>query len=126
MARILLVEDEPDVRDYVADVLEEEHDVLVAADGLEALTIIEDQKVRIDLLLTDIKMPGLNGIALARMAALRRHGLAVLYMTGFSEVALENVGRLLGGVLDKPFVPATLRRAVEQALTPSPPEGAVC
>jgi DNA-binding NtrC family response regulator len=116
MARILVAEDDPGVREFVVGVLEEHHDVISATGGMDALAIVEDRSVGIDLLLTDIVMPDLNGVALSRMAALRRRGLAVLYMTGFAEVALERAGQLLGTVLYKPFRAEALLAAVADAL----------
>jgi DNA-binding NtrC family response regulator len=85
----------------------------------KALKVLEIDRKGFHLLLTDIVMPSMSGVALARMAALKNHRLKVLYMTGFSEVALDNVGRLLGGVLNKPFKIDELLKAVWQALNPS-------
>jgi DNA-binding NtrC family response regulator len=113
--RILLIDDDPDVLEYVASVLEEKYEVIATDDSHRALEILETD-TPLDLLLTDIRMPGLNGIALAGMAILRRSKLPILYMTGFSEMAVDNVGLLLGGVIAKPFTPAVLLKAVEQAL----------
>ena len=115
MARVLVVDDDLDVLGYVTEVLSEEYEVVSCAEPLRALDVVESG-TPIHLLLTDIKMPGLNGIALSRMAALRRSRLAVLYMTGYAEVALDNAGLLLGDVLQKPFPPEALTTAVRQAI----------
>jgi PAS domain S-box-containing protein len=103
--RVLVVEDEPDVRMLVVDVLRElGYRVEVAADGAAALPFIEGAE-RIDLLVTDVGLPGLNGRQLAEIARQRRPGLRVLFMTGYAGNALTE-GEVLDEGMDmltKPF-----------------------
>ena len=103
---VLLVEDDDGVRAYAAEALRElGYRVAEAPNGKAALTIL-DSAPRLDLLLTDVIMPGdLNGRELAEEAVQRRPGLRVLYMTGYSRDALSERGRLNPGVhvLGKPF-----------------------
>jgi CheY-like chemotaxis protein len=85
MARILLADDDSTVRDLVARVLlSGGHKVAVAQDGLEALALVE-AGAPVDILVTDVNMPGLDGIALAKKVAAVRPGLRVLLMSGFPE-----------------------------------------
>ena len=103
---ILLVEDDDGVRAYATEALRDlGYRVAEAASGKAALSIL-DQAAGLDLLLTDVVMPGeLNGRELAEEATKRRPGLRVLYMTGYSRDALSRDGRLSPGVhvLGKPF-----------------------
>ena len=94
-----------------------------AASGLGALEIL-DQGKPIDLLLTDVVMPGLHGLNLARMAVLRRRRLKVLYISGFAdlETILQDEGPRFGKLLSKPILPADLRREVADALAAEPPD----
>ena len=79
---ILVVDDEAQLRELVAGVLADpDHRVLTAADGYEALRILERQPV--DLLLTDVKMPGLNGFELARQARFMHPRMHVIYVSGY-------------------------------------------
>ena len=95
-AVVLVVEDEPAVRMVIRDVLSDlGYIVLVADDGYSGLHIV-DSRTRIDLLLTDIGLPGgMNGRQLADAARQRRAGLKVLFVTGYAE------GAVIGGVLDQ-------------------------
>ena len=95
---VLVVEDDPDVRAYVAETLSTlNYRVKQAADAEAAINIL-DEASRIDLLLTDVVMPGMNGRVLADRAMQRRPGLKVLYMTGYSRNAIVHQGRLDPGV----------------------------
>ena len=103
--RVLVVEDEPDVRMLVVDVLRElGYSVEVAADGAAALPFLQDAR-RIDLLVTDVGLPGMNGRQLAEIARQHRPGLRVLFMTGYARNAQVR-GDLLDAGMDmrtKPF-----------------------
>jgi len=103
--RVLVVEDEPDVRMLVVDVLRElGYSVEVAADGAAALPFLEGGE-RIDLLVTDVGLPGLNGRQVAEIARQHRPGLRVLFMTGYAGSALAGGDVLEDGMdmLTKPF-----------------------
>jgi CheY-like chemotaxis protein len=124
MAALLIVDDDAEVLEALSAALTfAGHDVERAAGGLPALDIL-DRRKPIDLLLTDVIMPGLNGLNLARMARLRRADIRVLYISGFSELEaiLEDEGLRLGKLLRKPIMPADLYREVEEALV-APPSG---
>jgi two-component system, cell cycle response regulator CpdR len=104
MIRILLAEDEQAMREYLTRALERSgYAVDAVANGLEAHGRLEAGE-RYDLLLTDIVMPGMDGIQLAQQAALMRPAMRVMFITGFSAVTLR-VGRELPNakVLSKPF-----------------------
>jgi DNA-binding response OmpR family regulator len=116
---ILVVEDDPDLRAYVAEILRSlDYHVLVASDGRSAMTIVASEGSEVDLLLTDIVMPGMDGRQLAREAQKLRPGLEVLYMTGYSRNAVVHQGRLEEGVdiLQKPISQAELAHRVRLIL----------
>jgi CheY-like chemotaxis protein len=97
---ILVVEDEPIVRRLIVEVLNDfDYAVLEAADGFSGLEILESGR-RIDLLITDIGLPGLNGQQVAEAARLLRPGLRVLFMTGDAENADFASGM---AIITKPF-----------------------
>ncbi len=115
--RILLVDDDDDVRDYTATVLEEAgYDVRVAARGEAAVKLLAAGEP-FDLLITDIVMPGWDGPELARRVKLIRPELKVLYITGFTRhiAPVELVGC---EVLDKPFQREKLLHTVRHLLCP--------
>ncbi len=105
-AVVLVVEDEPDLRRVVVDLLEDiGYTVLAADDGIAGLRIV-DSKTRIDLLVSDVGLPGgINGRQLADAARQRRLDLKVLFITGYSEGSKIGSGLLEDGmqVLTKPF-----------------------
>ena len=115
---ILVVEDDADVRAYLADVLRSLDYRVVAAPNAEAALEFLRSNAAIDLLLTDIIMPGWNGRELAREAGRLRPGIRVLYMTGYSRNAVVHQGRLDEGVdlLQKPVSQAQLATRVRAAL----------
>jgi len=115
---ILVVEDDSDVRAYLADVLRGlDYRVIAAPNAEAALDLLRSDKT-VDLLLTDIIMPGWNGRELAKQAESLRPGLRVLYMTGYSRNAVVHQGRLDEGVdlLQKPVSQAQLATRVRTAL----------
>jgi two-component system cell cycle response regulator CpdR len=86
MPRILLAEDDDSLRGFLARALERAgYEVTACPDGDVAAEALNE---RYDLLLTDIVMPGLDGIELARLAAQRQPGLRIMFITGFAAVAL--------------------------------------
>jgi two-component system cell cycle sensor histidine kinase/response regulator CckA len=107
---ILLAEDEESVRKLLKHFLEAMgYRVLEAADGHDALRIFELQGAVIDLLLTDVIMPGMHGPELARRALADKPSLKVVYMSGYTDDMLSNTGALSPGIsfLPKPLKLAT-------------------
>jgi PAS domain S-box-containing protein len=116
---VLVVEDELTVRRLVQRLLlDQGYQVLLAADGAEALDLEAAHDGAIDLLLTDIVMPGLSGPALAEELSLRRPGTPVLYMSGWSADALAERGQAASEIelVAKPFGLAELSRRVRVAI----------
>ena len=103
---ILVVEDDEDVRTYLLELLRElGYAAKSASGGEQALQIVRDQNQKIDLLLTDVVMPGMNGRQVAESALAERPNLKVLFMTGYSRNAIVHQGRLDPGVslIQKPI-----------------------
>jgi two-component system NtrC family sensor kinase len=116
---ILVVEDDEGVRSYTGEILDElGYRVLVAPDAKDALRFVEQPERHIDLLLTDMVMPGLNGRQLADAARAVRPGLPVLFMTGYSRNAIVHQGRLDSGLflIQKPFGRDALAAKVREVL----------
>ena len=119
---ILVVEDDEGVRSYTGEILGElGYRVLVAPDARDALRFIEQPERHIDLLLTDMVMPGLNGRQLADAARAVRPDLPVLFMTGYSRNAIVHQGRLDSGLslIQKPFGRDALAAKVREVLDAS-------
>lgn len=118
--QVLIVDDDPDARGAMQRVLEREgYSVVVAADGVQALRLLEGTHVPVDLLVTDVQMPGLLGDALAVQVRQSWPDLPVLYVSG--EPRFATLPSITGGrsrFLLKPFGPAELLDAVLAALTP--------
>ena len=117
MARILVADDEEAVRSYVSRALElHGFEVSVVADGGAALERLNDE--RFDLLLSDIVMPVMDGIALALKAGDAWPDMPVLLMTGYSaeQQRAHNLDALLAGVISKPFTIDQIVKAVRDAL----------
>jgi CheY-like chemotaxis protein len=109
---ILFVEDEIDLRDLVRGMLlAKGFRVFTAADGVEALQILRQHHV--DLLFTDIVMPGIDGVRLANYGRLIRPGLKVLFTTGYVQRALEREAIRYGRVLFKPLRHTEIIQEVE-------------
>ncbi len=120
MARILIAEDEEALCAMCARALSAAgHDVKTAADGSEALDVLKREAGRFDLLLTDIRMPIMDGIALSLAAARDFPDLVVLLMTGYADQRerAHGLDALIHDVIQKPFTIAALRDAVREALT---------
>ncbi|MBU8545704.1 MULTISPECIES: PAS domain S-box protein [Roseomonadaceae] len=121
--KILLVEDDPLVRDHVASQLRDlGYQVMVAENGALALAVL-DRDLPFDLLFTDVVMPGgMNGPALAKEAQRRRPGLRVLFTSGYTENGIVHQGRLDPGVLllNKPYRRRDLAEKVREALDTPP------
>jgi CheY-like chemotaxis protein len=119
MARILIAEDEEALRALCARGLATDgHEVLSACDGSEALDVLSREQGRFDLLLTDVRMPIVDGIALALSVARDFPALTILMMTGYADQRerAHNLEALIHDVIAKPFTLATLRTAVNGAL----------
>lgn len=116
---ILIVEDEEGVRKLVQYTLSEcGYRCLIAPDAESALRIAGDHKERIDLLLTDVILPGINGRVLAERLVALRPGIKVLYMSGYTDNAIVHHGVLDAGTefINKPFSAQTLKHRVREAL----------
>lgn len=115
MANILIAEDEDALRHLVSRALRlDGHEVSAAEDGEDALERLQEADGRFDLVLSDIRMPGLTGIELAHAIAVRWPHVKVLLMTGYAEQkeAAEDLASIIEGVLDKPFAIGDVRRQV--------------
>ena len=116
---ILLVEDEAALRAVARRSLEGQgYRILEASDGEMALALTAAHVDRIDLLVTDVVMPGMHGREVATRIVAQRPGIRVLYMSGYTNDAIVHLGVLDPGVafLQKPFSPDALRRKVREVL----------
>ena len=114
--RVLVVDDEASIRDLLAKTLSEEYDVDVAPDGRSAL-----ERMRMypyDLLIADLKMPGMDGLAVIREAKRYKADLPVIIITGFSteSSAIEALNLGVSGYLTKPFRVRAVLNAAAKAL----------
>jgi signal transduction histidine kinase/ActR/RegA family two-component response regulator len=116
---VLIIDDEPSVRMLVTEVLEElGYSSIEASDGPAGLRILESEAV-VDLLITDVGLPGgINGRQLADAARITRPDLKVLFITGYAENAIISSGHLTPGmrVLTKPFVVETLANRIHEMI----------
>lgn len=125
MARILVAEDDTNVRAFVVRALDlNGHEVVEAEDGGLALEICQQEDGRFDLLLSDIKMPVMDGIALALSVGAQFPGLTIVLMTGFADQRERAHGleALIYDVMPKPFSLAQLIAKVDDALAGRPAE----
>ncbi|MFP6731308.1 MAG: response regulator [Alphaproteobacteria bacterium] len=121
MARILLAEDEPSVREFVQRALVHQgHQVTTVNDGGEALEALEDE--RFDLLLTDIVMPRVDGVALALKASKEYPHMRIVLMTGYAAERdrAHNLDALVHEVVSKPFTLSDICDTIDAALTETP------
>jgi CheY-like chemotaxis protein len=119
MPRVLIADDESSMRTLVARAIAMDgHETVTAQDGAEALEILTRERGGFDLLLTDIQMPVMDGIALALSAARDFPDLTILLMTGFADQRerASNLNALVHDVITKPFSVADIRTAVADAL----------
>jgi len=115
---VLVVEDEPVVRSLVVEVLTDlGYQAVEAADGPSGLRYLESKR-RVDLLVTDVGLPGLNGRQLADHARALRPDLKVLFITGYAEDAALTSGFLLPGmeIITKPFATEALAAKIRAML----------
>jgi len=119
MPRVLIADDEDSMRALVARAIAMDgHDTVTAQDGAEALDILTRDNGVFDLLLTDIQMPIMDGIALALSAARDFPNLTILLMTGYAaqRERASNLNAIAHDVITKPFSVADIRTAVADAL----------
>jgi CheY-like chemotaxis protein len=119
MARILIAEDNADLRDLVVRALGEDgHDVTEAIDGAAALEQLKKHDGAFDLLLSDVKMPVMDGIALALAACRDYPNISVVLMTGYADQRERTYGldALVRDVVAKPFTLEQIKGAVRGAL----------
>jgi CheY-like chemotaxis protein len=116
--RILLTEDDDSVRAFVSRALElDGHDVETACHGVEAMDRLTEERGGYDLLVTDVKMPIMDGIALAHEASGQWPDLPILLMTGFADQRerAQDLADIIRDVLTKPFTLQQIREAVVEA-----------
>ena len=119
MAKILVVDDEPALRMLTARALQSHgHEVEMAEDGLDALEKLKAENFVVDLILSDIRMPAMDGIELANAVQQDKLVNRVLLMTGYAEhrEEAEKLGDLVRGIVEKPFTISIIREAVDNAL----------
>jgi CheY-like chemotaxis protein len=118
-ATILLADDDPVICRLASEILRKKgYTVLTAQDGEEALELAAHHAGRIDLLVTDIAMPRMDGIELATRLSEARPAMKVLYISGYAEQVMAHDGTRLRGVtlLDKPFTVEALAQTVRNVL----------
>jgi DNA-binding NtrC family response regulator len=120
MATILLADDDAAIRDLVRRALTADgHTVHVTQDGLEALEMLSSSHATLDILISDVDMPQLDGISLAEKALALKPGLAIILMSGFSD-QLERAARLRARQLlsiSKPFTLDQVKQVVRTVLS---------
>jgi CheY-like chemotaxis protein len=117
---VLLVDDEPELRAVVAYVLAEQGCRVLQAEGAEDALIFLRSGAPIDLLFTDITMPGTDGLALADAAKSLRPDLRVLYTSAYGAEAARRAPARYGPVLEKPWRPAELQAMLRELLPALP------
>ena len=120
---VLLVEDEEGVRRLIREALERQgYRVLAASSADDALQMARAEGDRIDLVVTDVVMPGKSGAELVEQLTVERPGIRVLYMSGYTDDAILRHGVLEAGVnfIQKPFAPDELSRKVRDVLDQGP------
>jgi DNA-binding NtrC family response regulator len=115
---VLVVDDETAVRRFAARVLAREgFNVLEAADGLEALELVQDQKAPVDAVVSDIVMPRMNGVELMEALSVSHPGLPVILMSGYATAALSELGIATPcSIISKPFPAERLLAEVTRCL----------
>jgi two-component system cell cycle response regulator CpdR len=121
MARILIAEDNTDLRNFIIRALSGDgHEIIEADDGAAALEHLEKHGGAFDLLLSDIQMPVMDGIALALATARDYPDVAIVLMTGYADQRERAYGldALVRDVIAKPFSLDQIKSAVRGALVP--------
>jgi DNA-binding response OmpR family regulator len=117
---VLVIDDEPTIRMLIADELTEHGYKIIEAEGASTGLRILESDMRIDLLITDVGLPGgINGRQVADAASVTRPELKVLFITGFAENAVVGNGRLAQGmaVLTKPLVLTALSKKIRELIS---------
>ncbi|MBI3564774.1 MAG: response regulator [Elusimicrobia bacterium] len=115
--RILLVEDDETVRRIVGRLLRQEgHAVVEAKSGLEALAAVRESPERLDLMITDLVMPGIDGVELAGLVRGLRPAMRILYMSGYTEKKALDAA---DAFIQKPFAMKALAQKVQELLAPA-------
>lgn len=121
-SRVLLVDDEESIRRLLSRMLESAYDVEVAADGETAMRLLRQPDAHYDLLISDLNMPGIDGLMLIREAQRIDPALPAIVITGYSSessaIAALNLG--VAGYLTKPFGTAQVLAAAAKALSARP------
>jgi excisionase family DNA binding protein len=117
-SRILLVDDEESIRRLLSRMLESAYDVEIAADPESALRLLREPDAHFDLLISDLNMPGMDGLALIREARRINSTLPAIVITGYSSesTAIEAVNLGVTGYLTKPFDTTQVLAAAAKAL----------
>jgi len=116
---VLLVEDEESVRELVRETLKSKgYSVMEAPDGIQGMKVAESFDGKIDILITDVAMPGMSGHELAKRVVASRPGIKILFLSGYTEDAIIHEGVLDPGTafLQKPFTLQALARKVREVL----------
>jgi two-component system, cell cycle response regulator CpdR len=119
MARILIAEDDDSVRAFVARALAmDRHDITEVADGEQGLACLAESNSTFDLLLSDIQMPGLDGIALAQAAARQCPKMKIVLMTGYAHQRerADELDSFVSEIVWKPFTLAEIRQRIDHVL----------
>jgi CheY-like chemotaxis protein len=119
MAKILVAEDDAVVREFIVRALNGDgHDLIETADGASALDALTRSNGEFDLLLSDVKMPGVDGIELALATGRRHPDIAIMLMTGYADQRerAHGLDALVHDVLSKPFSVDQIKGAVREAL----------
>jgi two-component system cell cycle sensor histidine kinase/response regulator CckA len=121
--KILLVDDDDAIRRFVKRILlQKGFHVIEASDGEEALGVLSTHGESVDLLLTDVIMPKVNGLVLAQRVLQERPGIGVLFMSGYVEGSILLAKHPESILLQKPFAPDALVAAVRQILGSEEPQ----
>ena len=119
MARILIAEDDDAIRNLVVRALSDDgHNLTATADGAAALDVLDRHNGDFDLLLTDVKMPTMDGIALALAAGRGHPQVTIMLMTGYADQRERTHGldALVHDVIAKPFSVEQIKGSVREAL----------
>lgn len=119
---VLVVDDDDDIREFAVGVLEDAgYAVVAAANGRQAVQLFEDDEA-IELVFTDIRMPGMDGFILAEIAKARRPSVKIIYTTGYVDDARAKLGVWHGPLIEKPYRAPVLEARMREMLPLRPPQ----